>query len=76
VKFHFCAACGYFFVADKMALDTGKVLVVFFDDCGRTVRKSRVQPEHYEGIAGAWFDGFIDEMDEFAEAEICPDLSS
>jgi hypothetical protein len=70
VRLHFWAAYKYLFVADKVSLDTGKVLAVFFDDCGRTVRQSRILPEHCEGIAGAWFDGFIDEMDEFAEGDI------
>ena len=48
-------------------------LVVFFHDCGKTVRQSRVQPEHCEEIAGAWFDCFIDEMEVFTEADTGPD---
>jgi hypothetical protein len=73
VRLHYRAVYRYLFVADKVALDTGRVLLVFYDDCGRTVRQSRIQPQHCEEIAGAWFDGFIDEMDEFREAEIGPD---
>lgn len=73
VRHHSRAVCKYLFVSEKVAFDTGKVLVVFFDDCGRTVRQSRVQPEHCEEIAGAWFDGFIYEMEGFIEADIGPD---
>ena len=73
VRLHSWAVSKYLFVSDKAALDTGKVLLVFFDDCGRTVRQSRILPEHCEGIAGAWFDSFIDEMEEFTEADIGPD---
>jgi hypothetical protein len=73
VPFHFLVAYRYLFVADKVALDTGEVLLVFFDDSGRTVRQSRIQPQHCEEIAGAWFDCFIDEMDEFREADIGPE---
>lgn len=72
-RLHYDAICNYLFVADKVALDTGTVLIVFFDDCGRTVRQSRVQPEDCEQIAGAWFDCCIDEMEWFAEADMGPD---
>ena len=72
-RLHFHAVHKYLFVADKVAFETGKVLVVFFDGCGRMVRQSRVLPEHCEEIAGAWFDCCIDEMDLFTEADIGPD---
>lgn len=55
-----------------MALATGGVLVVFFDDYGQVVRQSRVQPEYCEEIAGAGFDGFIEET-EFTDADMGPD---
>lgn len=70
--FHSQAVCKYLFVSDKVALETGRVLFVFFDDCGRTVRQSRIKPEHCEEIAGAWSDNFFEEMGEFTEAEIGP----
>lgn len=73
VRFHAEAVNSYLFVADKIALDTGKVLIVFFDDSGRTVRQSRVLPEHCDGIAGAWFDLLVEEMSEFTEGDIGPD---
>jgi hypothetical protein len=73
VRLHYLVVYRYLFVADKVAFDSGKVLVVFFDDSGRTVRQSRVRPEHCEEIAGAWFDCFIDEMEEFREADIGPE---
>jgi hypothetical protein len=73
VRLHLQAARNYLYVSDKVALDTGEVLVVFFDDCGRTVRQSRVQPEFCQEVAGAWFDGCIDEYDAFTEADIGPD---
>lgn len=73
VRLHCRAVRKYLFVVDKVALDTGQVLVVFFDDCGRTVRQSRMEPEYGEMLAGAWANWSIDEMDEFSEAEIGPD---
>lgn len=73
VKLHYAVVENYLFVADKVALDTGKVLIVFYDDCGRTVRQSRILPEHCDGIAGAWADCFIEEMAEFEEGDIGPD---
>lgn len=73
VRLHLDAAGNYVLVADKVALDTGKVLVVFFDDCGRTVRDSRIEAELCDGLAGAWFDGCIDEDNVFTEANIGPD---
>ncbi|KAI7368673.1 hypothetical protein KC354_g2499 [Hortaea werneckii] len=52
-KLHFWAIENYLFVADKVALDTGKALLVFFNDCGRTVRQSRIRPEYGEPFAGS-----------------------
>jgi hypothetical protein len=75
-RFHSQAVCKYPFIADKVALATRRIHVVFFDDCGRTVRQSRVQPEHCREIAGAWFDGFIEEMEELTDADIGPDYLS
>lgn len=72
-QLHSQAVSNYLFVADKVALDTGKVLLVFYDDCGRTVRQARVRPEYGEQIAGAWVEMFIWEIDEFLEADIGPD---
>lgn len=72
-KLHFWATCKYLFVADKVALDTGEVLIVFYDDCGRTVRQSRVQPVFGEAIAGAWADSIIEETTEFEEGDVGPD---
>lgn len=69
-RLHSEAVSNYLFVADKEALNTGKVLLVFYDDCGRTVRQARVRPEYGEQIAGAWVEMFIWEIDEFLEAEI------
>jgi hypothetical protein len=72
-QFHLRAACRYLLIADKVALDSGKVLAVFFDDYGRTVRQSRVPPEFCEELAGAWFDGLLGEVDAFIDAEVGPD---
>lgn len=63
----------YLFVADKVALDTGRVLVIFYDDCGRVVRQSRVRPERGEQLSGAWFEVFVHEIAEFEEVEVGPD---
>ncbi|KAI7565541.1 hypothetical protein KC343_g6073 [Hortaea werneckii] len=73
VKLHFWAVHNYLFVADKVAFETGKALIVFFDDCGRTVRQSRIRPEFGEPFAGAWHEGIIHETEEFLEAEIGPE---
>lgn len=73
IRYHSEVVSRYLFVEDKVALDTGKVLIVFFDDCGQTVRQSRTKPEHGDMIAGAWADICLDEMDECAEADIGPD---
>lgn len=72
-KLHAAAIENYLLVEDKVALDIGKLLIVFFDDFGRTVRQSRILPEDCDGIAGAWADCFIDEMAEFEEGDIGPD---
>lgn len=63
----------YIFIADRIATETGKVLVVFFDDRGRVVRQSRLQADLCEDTAGAWFESRIYEQSEFSEAEIGPD---
>ncbi|KAI6914284.1 hypothetical protein KC318_g644 [Hortaea werneckii] len=73
VKLHFWAVNNYLFVADRVAFETGKALLVFFDDCGRTVRQSRIRPELGGPFAGDWFEGIIHETEEFAEAEIGPE---
>lgn len=72
VRLHYDSVVNYLFVADRVALTTGEVLIVFFDDCGRTVRQSRMLPEHCDGTAGAWADCFIDECSEFEDANIGP----
>ncbi|RMY46582.1 hypothetical protein D0865_09203 [Hortaea werneckii] len=73
INFHFWAVHNYLFVADRVAFETGRALLVFFDDCGRTVRQSRIRPELGGPFAGDWFEGIIHETNEFVEAEIGPD---
>lgn len=72
-RIHLYVIDSYLFVADKIALDTGRALVIFFDTYGRTVRRSRLPPRDGEHLAGAWWDGCIDEDDWFLDAEIGPD---
>jgi hypothetical protein len=69
-KLHFWSTVNYMFVADKQALETGKVLVAFFDDRGRVVRTFRAAPYFAEELSGAWAEGEYNELDEFREAEI------
>ena len=71
--FRFWSIVGYLFVADRLALDSGKALVVFFDQCGRTVCHARIQADLCEDTAGAWADGHIIDQPEFYEAELGPD---
>lgn len=69
-ELHFWTTVNYIFIADKTALETGEVLVAFFDDCGRVVRSTRAQPSFAEELAGAWAEGEFNELDEFREANI------
>jgi hypothetical protein len=69
-RLHFWSTVNYLFIADEKAMETGKVLVAFFDDRGRVVRSSRALPSFAEGLAGAWAEGEFYEMDEFREADI------
>jgi hypothetical protein len=70
---HYAAIVNYLFIADKTALETGKPLIIFFDDCGRVVRQARIQPDLCEDTAGAWHDCHMSDMPEFNEAEIGSD---
>jgi hypothetical protein len=72
-RMHRNAIMNYIFIADKTAMDTGKILVVFFDDHGRVVRSHRESPFYADEISGAWADGFYSEMDEFIKADIAID---
>lgn len=67
---HSCAIENYLFVADETALQTGEVLIVFFDDRGRVVRQARILPEVCDGTAGAWADSRIQDHEEFSEGEV------
>lgn len=70
VEIHRWATVSYILIADKKALETGEVLLVYFDDCGRTVRWKRMDPQDGEPLAGAYFDGLHVEMPWFLEAHI------
>lgn len=67
---HSCAIESYLFVADDTALQTGEVLVIFFDDRGHNVRQARILPEACDGTAGAWADSRIEDHEEFSEGEV------
>jgi hypothetical protein len=64
-RLHCAVIVHYLFVADKAALETGKVLVVFVDDCGRVVRQARIRPGFCEDTAGAWHDCHISDSLKF-----------
>ena len=63
----------YIFITDKTALETGEVLVVFFDGCGRVVRSNRMDPDEGESLAGAYFEGIHIRQSWFGQAQIGSD---
>jgi hypothetical protein len=53
-ELHYDAAATYMFVADKEAIETGEVAVLFIDDCGRVIRHNRMPPQDCESLSGSW----------------------
>lgn len=72
-RLHHASIVNYLFIADKEAMETGKVLIVFFDDRGRSVRQARIQPDLCEDTAGARADGHFADQPELNEAYIGPE---
>jgi hypothetical protein len=58
---HLASTHSWCVVADEEAIQTGLVLLVFFDDKGRVVRQGRRTPSDCTYMEGAFVDGCIDE---------------
>lgn len=72
-EIHDWATRNYMFIADETAVETGEVLVVFFDSRRRVVRSNRIDPDEGEPLAGAYFEGIHIRQFWFGEAQIGPD---
>ena len=65
---------GFLFVADAVALRTGGVLLVWYDDCGRLVRQTRIEPAKVVDVFRGHRSGWLYDVDSslWAEAEVGP----
>ena len=53
------AATTFLFVEDEETFETGLLLVIWLDDCGRVVRQARTPPDRADEIFGLTADGSI-----------------
>jgi hypothetical protein len=74
-ELHYDATMMYIFVADKEAIETGEVAVLFIDDCGRVVRHKRMPPVDCESLSGGWLEASPHDVYEFTDGEIGPAYS-
>lgn len=71
--FHRAAQVGALFVVDREALDTERILVVWYDDLGRVVRQSRQEPYECSSIVGLMLMDKVWEHTYWVEAEFGTD---
>ncbi|KAF1821428.1 uncharacterized protein K489DRAFT_247871 [Dissoconium aciculare CBS 342.82] len=75
IELHYDAAATYMFVADKEAIETGEVAVLFIDDCGRVIRHNRIPPQDCESLSGSWMECSLHEIYEFVDGKPGPAYS-
>lgn len=63
----------YLIVEDEEALQTGQVLLLFLDNCGRAVRQQRLPAREAEDIGGAWVQHCWDEDHFWEDADLGAD---
>ena len=63
----------YMIVEDEEALETGLVLLLFLDECGRVVRQFRLSASEAEQIGGGWLELCWDESYYWVEADLGED---
>lgn len=53
------SSVGFLFIADEKALKSGLLHLVWYDDCGRVTRQTRVGPEKVPEICSGHLDGWL-----------------
>jgi hypothetical protein len=74
-ELHYDATIMYMFVADKEAIETGEVAVLFIDDCGRVIRHNRIPPQDCESLSGGWLECSSYDIYEFVDGKPGPAYS-
>lgn len=67
-EYHRSVTEGHLYIVDKIACETGKLLVVAYDDCLRVVRKLRLSVDETEDFASLWTEC----IDEYGPWVGCP----
>lgn len=67
---HQACVVTYAIIEDGEALETGLVALLFLDDCGRVVRRTRMCAIDAVYMAGGWLDGCWEEDDLWLEADL------
>ncbi|MCJ1432898.1 hypothetical protein MMC27_002256 [Xylographa pallens] len=70
---HYASVVGEIWIADEEAINSGRLLMVWFDDCGRVIRWVRMPAEEIDGILGRIFEGSDNEHGAWELAEVGPD---
>ncbi|MCJ1384751.1 hypothetical protein MMC17_007869 [Xylographa soralifera] len=67
------SAVGEIWIADEEAINSGKLLMAWFDDCGRVIRWVRMPGEDIDGMLGRIFEVSDNEHGAWRVAEVGPD---
>jgi len=70
---HYASQVGHIWVADEKAIRSGKLMVAWFDDCGRVVRYNRVPGKEVDEVIGLIEGAMVNEHGVWVDAEIGPD---
>ena len=57
------SSIGFLFIADEKALRSGLLLLVWYDECGRATRQTRVEPEKVPEVCNGHLDGWLYDID-------------
>ena len=61
----------FFFVEDEESLHTGKVLIVWLDECGRTIRQCRILPADASDVVGIQYSpGLFECLPQWLDGEV------
>jgi hypothetical protein len=70
---HYAAQVGHAWIIDEEAVRSGKLMIAWYDDCGRVVRYNRVPGEGVEEVEIAIEFCWVNERSVWCDAEIGPD---
>ncbi|RFU24761.1 hypothetical protein B7463_g11577, partial [Scytalidium lignicola] len=72
-SYHWDSVIGMIWIADFEALQSGKALMAWYDDCGRIVRSIRIDPKEIQTFSGMLIQGIAYELGQWQLADVGDD---